>query len=88
LSLWFSNTAITRLQQSLKAKDAEVDKPKESLSNKKTEVSKFGSQVQDIQKESTSLKENLQAQTARLGELEGLESICIWEVRKYDKLDF
>jgi chromosome segregation ATPase len=66
-----SNTATTQLEQSLKAKDTEVDKLKESLSNRKTKVSKFRSQVQDIQKENTSPKEKLQAKTERLGEFGG-----------------
>jgi len=66
-----ANTEITELQQSLKAKDAEIDKLKESLHNEKAQASKTKSQLHDLQKENTSLQQDLRSQTTRLNEVEG-----------------
>ena len=62
---------ITELYQSLKAQDVEIDKLKENLNNEKNQVSSFGSRLKDIQKENTSLTQNLRTNMARVAELEG-----------------
>jgi chromosome segregation ATPase len=66
-----ANTEITELQQSLKVKDAEIDKLKESLRNEKTQVSNTETQLHVLQKENTSLQQNLQSRMTRLSEVEG-----------------
>jgi len=62
-----ANTEITKLQQSLKVKDSDIDKLKEDLSSEKTQVSNTAKQLQALRKENTSLREDLR----RLSEIEG-----------------
>lgn len=66
-----ANTKITDLEQNMKAKDTEIDKLKESLRSEKARLSNTDSQLLNLQKEKTSLQQNLQLKTARLNEVEG-----------------
>ncbi len=66
-----SHTKITKLQQSLKVKDTEIDKLREAVRNEKIEVSNAKGQLQDVRKENSSLQQKLGSNTARLSELEG-----------------
>ncbi|TVY36883.1 hypothetical protein LSUB1_G006895 [Lachnellula subtilissima] len=66
-----SNTAITKLQQSLKGKDTGIDKLKESLQNERSQVLKVKSQLQDLVKQKSSFQKELKSCTTRIGELEG-----------------
>jgi chromosome segregation ATPase len=66
-----ANTKIMDLQQSLKAKDTEVEKLKESLRSEKGRLSSTETQLLNLQKEKNSLQQNLQLKTARLSEVEG-----------------
>jgi chromosome segregation ATPase len=66
-----ANTKITDLQQSLKEKDTEIDKLRESLRSEKARISSTDTQLLNLQKEKTSLQQNLQLKTGRLSEIEG-----------------
>ncbi len=66
-----ANAATTKLEESLRGKDAEIDKLKEGLRNEKAQVSNVKSQFQDLLREKTSLQRELQSCTTRLSEIEG-----------------
>ena len=65
------NADITKLEQSIKGKDAGIDNLKDSLRNEKAQNSKAKSMIQDLRKEMASLKGDLQLSTTRLDEIEG-----------------